>query len=162
MCRFRSDPRGFSRTFAKVADFASLAGHEASAEGPILSRPPTKVFFDGGCRPNPGPIEAAVVIRGATYFSDGLGSGTNSDAEWLALIRALELAQSLGLGEFELIGDALEVIRQADRALRSARAMPGHAATFRALAGNGPPAKVRWIKRAQNLAGIALARRHPR
>lgn len=128
----------------------------------MLIRPKIKVFFDGGCRPNPGRIEAAVVVRGARYLYDDLGNGTNSDAEWLALIRALELAQSLDLGEFDLLGDALEVVRQANRAVKDAHAAPGHAATFLALADKGPPAKIRWIKRAQNLAGIALAERHPR
>ena len=120
------------------------------------------MFFDGGCRPNPGRIEAAVVVRGAVYLYDDLGTGTNSDAEWVALIRALELSQSLDLSEVELVGDALEVIRQANQALKNARARPGHAATFLALAGKGPPVKIRWIKREQNLAGIALAARHPR
>jgi ribonuclease HI len=101
-------------------------------------------------------------VRGTKFLYDDLGTGTNSDAEWLALIRALELAHSLGLGEFDLIGDALEVIRQADRALQDAPAEPGHAATFAALAAKRAPAKIRWIKREQNLAGIALAKRHPR
>ena len=31
-----------------------------------------KVYFDGGCRPNPGPIEAAVVLRGAVHVHDDL------------------------------------------------------------------------------------------
>lgn len=121
-----------------------------------------KVFFDGGCRPNPGPIEAAVVIRGTAHVFDDLGTGSNRDAEWLALLRALELAQAQDLREVELIGDAIEIVRQADTALRTGQAAPGHAATFLALAAKAPPARVRWIKRAQNLAGIALAARHPR
>jgi len=121
-----------------------------------------QVFFDGGCRPNPGPIEAAVVIRGTAHVFDDLGTGSNRDAEWLALLRALELAQAQGLREVELIGDAIEIVRQADAALRTGRAAPGHAATFLALTAEAPPARVRWIKRAQNLAGIALAARHPR
>lgn len=121
-----------------------------------------KVFFDGGCRPNPGPIEAAVVIRGTAHVFDDLGTGSNRDAEWLALLRALELAQAQDLRDIELIGDAIEIVRQADTALRTGQAAPGHAATFLALAAKAPPARVRWIKRAQNLAGIALAVRHPR
>jgi ribonuclease HI len=121
-----------------------------------------KVFFDGGCRPNPGPIEAAVVIRGTAHIFDDLGTGSNRDAEWLALLRALELAQAQDLRDIELIGDAIEIVRQADAALRTGQAAPGHAATFLALAAKAPPARVRWIKRAQNLAGIALAARHPR
>lgn len=121
-----------------------------------------KVFFDGGCRPNPGPIEAAVVIRGVVHLFDDLGTGTNSDAEWLALICALELTQSLGLTNVELIGDATEVIWKANAALSDSHPLHGHAATFTALASKAPPARIRWIKRAQNFAGIALATRHPR
>ncbi|EJL35031.1 ribonuclease HI [Novosphingobium sp. AP12] len=121
-----------------------------------------KVFFDGGCRPNPGPIEVAVVVRGTVHVFEDLGDGSNSDAEWLALIRALEIAQAQGLSEVELIGDAIEVIGHADRALRTGEANKGHAARFLALAAKDRPARVRWIKREQNLAGIALAARHPR
>lgn len=150
------------RDFCQNRRSGSFAHLLPLAKEPTLTRRTIKVFFDGGCRPNPGPTEAAVVVRGTKYLYEDLGTGTNSDAEWLALIRALELAQSLGLGEFDLIGDALEVIRQANRALQDAPAETGHAATFAALAAKGAPAKIRWIKREQNLAGIALAERHPR
>lgn len=37
-----------------------------------------------------------------------------------------------------------------------------HAATFLRLALLARPVRIRWIRRAQNLAGIALAARHPR
>ena len=121
-----------------------------------------KIFFDGGCRPNPGRIEGAVVVGGVPYFFDDLGRGTNSDAEWLALTCALELSQSLGLTNIELVGDALEVIRQANRAIRTGHAKHGHAAKVLALIAEKPFARIRWIKREQNLAGIALAARHPR
>lgn len=127
-----------------------------------MARRRVKVFFDGGCRPNPGRIEAAVVVRGEVHLFDDLGFGNNSDAEWLALIHALELSRSLGLTDVELIGDALAVVTQANHALASADALDGHAETFRSLAGAARPGRVRWIKRQQNLAGIALAARHPR
>ena len=121
-----------------------------------------KVFFDGGCRPNPGRIEAAVVLRGIAHLFDDLGHGTNSDAEWLALICALKLAQSLDLADVAFIGDAAEVIQQANRALSTGRAKHAHAVTFLALTAGTPETRIRWIKREQNLAGIALAARHPR
>jgi ribonuclease HI len=121
-----------------------------------------KVFFDGGCRPNPGRIEAAVVVRGVTHLFEDLGEGTNADAEWLALICAMELVQRLALTYVELIGDAVEVIDQANRALRAGGAKDGHAARFLALHNAAPVARIRWIKREQNLAGIALAARYPR
>lgn len=120
-----------------------------------------RVFFDGGCRPNPGPIEVAAVVRGIVHIRDDLGHGTNNDAEWLALIHALEIAQALGEPEFELVGDAVPVIEQANgRAKCRSAALQAHMDRFTALAAAHPPARVRWIKRAQNLAGIALAARH--
>ena len=125
-------------------------------------RRPVRVFFDGGCRPNPGPIEAAVVVRSIVHRFDDLGPGSSTAAEWLALIAALKLAQRLDLRDIELIGDALEVIKQAKRALQTGCAAPGHAAVFLSLAAKTPRIRLRWIKRQQNLAGIALAARHPR
>lgn len=127
-----------------------------------MSRSRLKVFFDGGCRPNPGPIEAAAVIRGEAHIFTDLGQGDNRDAEWTALIRALELVQTLELGEVDLIGDAIEIVRQAKAALERGEPRNSHEAAFLALAARTPPARIRWIKREQNLAGIALARRHPR
>jgi len=119
-----------------------------------------KIFFDGGCRPNPGAIEVAVVVRGAAYFFDDFGSGTSEDAEWLALRTALRVAQSLGEGEFDLVGDCAGVIAQANGVARCrGEAAAGHEASFRAAAVNGPPRRIRWIARTQNLAGIALERR---
>jgi ribonuclease HI len=119
-----------------------------------------KVFFDGGCRPNPGKIEVAVVARGVAYFYDDLGSGTSEDAEWLALRLALQLAQSIGEGEFELIGDAANVIAQANglSRCRTQRALD-HRSEYQACAALGQPKRLRWIARTQNLAGIALSRR---
>ena len=125
-------------------------------------RRPVRVFFDGGCRPNPGPVEAAVVVRGIVHQFDELGRGNSTDAEWLALIAALELAQQLDLRAIELVGDALEVVKQAKLALQTGCAAPGHAAAFLGMAAKTPRIRLRWIKRQQNLAGIALAARHPR
>ena len=122
-----------------------------------------KIYFDGGPRPNPGQIEVAVVARGVTHRFDGLGHGTSHDAEWLALIAAITLAEELGAANFELIGDSVPVIQQANGAspCRCAAAKAHHS-RFAALAARTPPARIRWIKRTQNLAGIALAARHGR
>lgn len=103
-----------------------------------------------------------MVVQGRAHVFADLGHGTNHDAEWLGLIRAMEFARTLGLSDVELIGDSLAVVREANAALQGASASGGHAATFLALAAACPPRRVRWIKREQNLAGIALARRHPR
>lgn len=122
---------------------------------------PLKIYFDGGCRPNPGRIEVAVVVRGQARFFDEVGQGTSSDAEWLALCHAIEVAQSLAEPVFDLVGDSRSVIDQASRSTpcRSASSRE-HLARYLAAAAILPPRRLVWISRQQNLAGIALARRH--
>lgn len=124
--------------------------------------PRLKVYFDGGCRPNPGTIEAAVVLRGEVRILDDLGEGSNSDAEWLALIAAMRLVRALDGVPVTLLGDAAEIVLHANEALRTGKARHAHAASLLALAAKVPDLRIRWIRRAQNLAGIALAARHPR
>jgi len=126
---------------------------------PLPSR--TKVYFDGGCRPNPGQIEVAVVAAGRTHLFRDIGYGTNGDAEWLALIHALRIARTLGTEDFVLLGDAVAVIGPASGTVRCRGAAAGHLEAFRDLAGTRVP-RLRYVKRSQNLAGIALARLHPR
>ena len=117
-----------------------------------------KIYFDGGCRPNPGRMETAVVTGGAAVVVRDAGIGSSMDAEWLALIAALRLAQDLGLTNFVLLGDAAAVVEQANGAVPARGVAADHLSTFRALVGDGPMPAVRHIKRTQNLAGIALAR----
>jgi len=76
-------------------------------------RRPVKVYFDGGCRPNPGAMEYAVVLRGVTETRRGLSHGTSDEAEWLALVAAIEIAGRESERDIILVGDALSVIRQA-------------------------------------------------
>lgn len=127
----------------------------------MIQRRRLKIYFDGGCRPNPGVLEVAVVARGATTFFDNLGCGTSSDAEWLALRMALQLAQTLGEPEFDLIGDSLEVILQASGFSRCRSiAAADHFAKYEDCAASGRPRRLIWTPRRQNLAGIALASRN--
>ncbi len=125
-----------------------------------MGRKRVKVFFDGGCRPNPGQMEVAVVLRGVAHIQADLGFGTSSDAEWLALIRAMELAQEAEVRDAELIGDSLDVINRAQRVFDTGQATCAHEVRLRLLLERGRPARIRWIRREQNLAGIALAARH--
>jgi ribonuclease HI len=124
---------------------------------------PLKLFFDGGCRPNPGMMETAVVARGITRHRADLGHGTNNDAEWLALIHALEWAIERGATEIILVGDSAVVLNQAKGSApcRSAALRP-HLATFRRLAPSFSSIRFRQVGRSHNLAGIALERVHGR
>mgnify|MGYP000002174950 CR=1 FL=1 len=118
-----------------------------------------KIYFDGGCRPNPGTMEIAVVVRGVAHIDRDIGRGTGMDAEWLALIAALRIGQSLGEVDYVLLGDSAAVINQATRRANGGRAFGCHLDAFRALAAGVAP-RIRYIKRTQNLAGIALSRMH--
>lgn len=118
-----------------------------------------KIYFDGGCRPNPGAMRTAVVAGGQAYHRGDLGPGDNNDAEWLALIHALGVARSLGIADATMLGDSALVVNQANgivpcRSLRFADRLT----EFRALAAGFRSLQVRRIKRSQNLAGIALER----
>ena len=124
--------------------------------------PEMKLFFDGGCRPNPGPIEVAVVVGGRAYHRQGIDTGTNDDAEWLALLYALEVAHGLAAVEVLLMGDSALVVNQASGVskCRSPNLLP-HLAAFRAQLDKFRRVRVRHVRRSHNLAGIALeAARH--
>lgn len=122
-----------------------------------------KIYFDGGCRPNPGKIEIAVVAAGRIYHRADHGYGDNNDAEWLALIEALGVVRELGIADVILLGDSATVVGQAKGASRrvAPRFRPYHA-RFGALVAGLDRVRIRRVPRTQNLAGIALERLHGR
>lgn len=122
----------------------------------------TKIYFDGGARPNPGAMEIAVVIGGQAHIRRDLGHGSSMDAEWLALIEARVMARSLGIPDAVFLGDAAAVLAQASGKARCPAAFRSHREAFLALADGGGQPRLRYVKRSQNLAGIALAKLHPR
>ncbi len=128
-----------------------------------MRRHSLKLFFDGGCRPNPGMMETAVVAAGVTHHRPALGHGTNNDAEWLALLDAMEWATRLGADDIVLVGDSALVLNQA-KGLWPARsdALRVHLATFQSRAPRFASIRFRHVGRAQNLAGIALEHIHGR
>ncbi len=121
-----------------------------------------KIYFDGGCRPNPGRLAIAVVARGATYFQHDLGEGDNNDAEWRALLHALGIARSLGATDLAFLGDSAMVVDQANGAASVPARFTPYLAEFKTLAAGFDHLRVRRIGRGQNLAGIALDRLHGR
>ncbi|WP_257215093.1 reverse transcriptase-like protein [Sphingomonas sp. R-74633] len=121
-----------------------------------------KLFFDGGCRPAPIGMELALVVRGQSYIQRDLGPGTAMDAEWLALIAAMRHAYRHGLVDAVLLGDALAVIAQANGQVRCPPSCVRHMEVFRSLPRPAGRLRIRYLKRTQNLAGIALAALHGR
>lgn len=118
-----------------------------------------KIFFDGGLRPLPAGMELAVVAGGQSHIQRELGAGTSMDAEWLALLAAMRLAWELKVADAMLLGDAAAVIAQAKGLVRVPPAYAGHFRTFAELPRGPGRLRLRYVKRTQNLAGIALARR---
>ncbi|MAH49472.1 hypothetical protein CMI37_26855 [Candidatus Pacearchaeota archaeon] len=72
-----------------------------------------KVYTDGGSRGNPGNAACAFVAvsneKIITQKSKFLGTKTNNEAEYLAVILALE---NIKLKQFEIISDSELVIKQ--------------------------------------------------
>lgn len=95
-------------------------------------------------------------MRGAVHLRD-LGEGSSGDAEWLALLHALEVASAAGETDLLLLGDSASVIDQA-KGIARMRVAPPLQQRFADLASRFDRLRFRRIKRTQNLAGIALER----
>lgn len=74
------------------------------------------IYTDAGARGNPGPAAIAVLIfregRLVKQHGEYIGSATNNQAEYQAVIKALELAQSLGAKELKIFTDSELICRQ--------------------------------------------------
>lgn len=107
-------------------------------------------------------METALVVRGERHIRRDLGPGTAMDAEWLALIEAMRHAHSHDLVDAVLLGDAAAVIAQANGRVRCPPSCVPHMEVFLGLPRPAGRWRIRYVKRAQNLAGIALATLHDR
>ncbi|HID22899.1 MAG TPA: ribonuclease HI family protein [Planctomycetaceae bacterium] len=79
---------------------------------------PALLYTDGGARGNPGPAAIGVVLhwRGRKYtLARRIGRATNNEAEYLALLAGLRLAQRLGVKRVHCRLDAELVVRQLKR-----------------------------------------------
>ncbi|MFP8953949.1 ribonuclease HI [Natrialbaceae archaeon A-arb3/5] len=74
------------------------------------------VYFDGGARGNPGPAGIGwVIVTGdgiAAEGNDRIGRATNNQAEYEALIAALEAASEYGYDELHIRGDSELIVKQ--------------------------------------------------
>lgn len=77
-----------------------------------------KIYFDGGCKPNPGMMEVCIVVvdgrnEPIPHAVSNLGRGTNNIAEWSSLLWAMSYALEQGWQDVEIIGDSKLVVSQA-------------------------------------------------
>lgn len=74
------------------------------------------IHTDGGARGNPGPAAIGVVIRQGHAvvgrYGEYIGKTTNNQAEYRAVLAALEKAKSLGADEVDLFLDSELVVKQ--------------------------------------------------
>ena len=153
-----------------VEEWAQLASHLAPHSPPhlpnlramisnVADKATTKVVISAlraiGCKESELVIAKPVQCDVRNGYAQPTQLGTD---RWLALIAALDVAQSLGADEFLLLGDAATVINQANGIWKCrSPALQAHRARFEAK-GGVRPAQIRKVSRSQNLAGIALAK----
>jgi ribonuclease HI len=77
-----------------------------------------KIFTDGGARGNPGPAGIGVFIEDVGEYKKYIGETTNNQAEYKAVILALEKAKDLGAEELDFYLDSELVVKQLKREYR--------------------------------------------
>ena len=74
------------------------------------------IYTDGGARGNPGPAGIGVVIKEGEKtikeYGRYIGETTNNQAEYHALISAMESAKDLGAEEIDLNMDSELIVKQ--------------------------------------------------
>lgn len=74
------------------------------------------VYFDGGSRGNPGPAAVGyVILTGDGIVAEGsatIGRATNNQAEYEALVHALEVAADHGFDDIHVRGDSQLIVKQ--------------------------------------------------
>lgn len=115
------------------------------------------VYFDGWSRGNPGPSGIRYVItkdgKVVAKGKEEIGIRTNNEAEWTALIRALEKARELGAKDPIIRGDSQLVIRQINGHYKTSPKFQTYKELAKEMMQTLGHCRVEWVPREQNLAG---------
>lgn len=121
------------------------------------------IHTDGAARGNPGPAAIGVIIKDETgnivaSISRRLGATTNNQAEYRAIIAALEKAASLGARNVDLKSDSELVVKQINGLykIKNAGLRSLYQEVVR-LIGSLESFKISYVPRARNAAADALA-----
>ncbi|MGQ0570209.1 MAG: serine hydrolase, partial [Armatimonadota bacterium] len=124
-----------------------------------------RLFIDGASRGNPGPAGLGVVVhdgrgRVVAEIAEFLGETTNNVAEYRALLRGLQDADTRGASELEVYADSDLLVKQLQGSYRvkSANLIPLHAEALQALS-EFRQWRIAHIPRMKNAAADALANR---
>lgn len=141
-----------------------LASNAQRAARHEISSTPWRAWFDGSAHPNPGRCGIGALLVGPAgekiQISLAAGVGTSSEAEYLALIAALEAARDAGVRGLTLFGDSQVVIN--DVTGSDARAAPSLGALrskARSLIDALGGVVLRWIPRHKNGEADTLSQR---
>jgi ribonuclease HI len=118
-------------------------------------------YFDGASRGNPGlaGAGACLVDEGRIVWecAEYLGTKTNNEAEYIALLKLLEEVKSRGLAEVDIRGDSKLVVCQVNRQWKIN--LP-HLRELAAKAWDmmdGTNARIEWVPRGENSLADALS-----
>jgi ribonuclease HI len=130
-------------------------------DGPEIDK--VIAYTDGASRGNPGPAAIGVVLKDTkgnllARISQRIGSTTNNQAEYTAVITALKKAISLGASNVELRADSELVVKQINGKYRVKKAhlRPLYQQVVR-LIGSLENFRAVYIPRAQNSEADSLA-----
>ena len=119
-------------------------------------------FFDGASRGNPGTAGAGALLvneKGETVWETArfLGTKTNNEAEYTALILLLKAAKERGVKELKIYGDSKLVVSQVSKLwkinLPHLRALAQEAWSLM----EGMEVALEWIPREKNKKADALS-----
>lgn len=76
-----------------------------------------KIYTDGASRGNPGPASIGIVFydeadNRVSDYKESLGDQTNNYAEYMAVIKALELCQQAGVSSAQFYCDSQLLVKQ--------------------------------------------------
>ncbi len=82
-----------------------------------MERKKVVIHTDGGAEPNPGPATIGAIIKDEqgkfiTSISQAIGQATNNQAEYRAIIAALEEAIRLGAEQIDMHSDSELAVKQ--------------------------------------------------
>ena len=117
---------------------------------------------DGGARGNPGPAAIGVVLQNAAggvvaSFGKTIGSTTNNQAEYQAIVAGLKLAQEHHVQSLLVCADSELVIKQlrGEYKVKNAELKPWHSEATQ-LIRSFPQITLEAIRREKNAAADAL------
>ena len=129
------------------------------------------MYTDAGARGNPGPAAIAVLIfegeRLVKKHGEYIGEATNNQAEYTAVIKALELARGLGAKDIRVYTDSELVCRQMKGAykVKDVKLKPLHEIAkdlekgFEKVTWDSVPRENRNIRRADGIVNWVLDNR---